>query len=155
MNFKLHQSTFDEKLSAIIGLVIGVVFIACGFWVRNQVAHEQATLSKTQGTVVDSVRRLERDSQERQKETYAPVIEFHVLGDPVRFTSHYESYRSANGNIVVVRYDPKQPATTARVVNPFEGLVSWVAFGMGGLSIVSSLGALLPVRWSLGRRPDS
>ncbi|MDZ8104369.1 MAG: DUF3592 domain-containing protein [Nostoc sp. DedQUE12a] len=151
MNFKPHQSTFDEKLSAGIGLFLGLLFIGGGFWVRNIVAQEIATLKETRGTVVDSISRRDRSSKNNQeKETYAPVIEFLANGEPTRFTGSYESYRSSNGKIVGVRYDPKQPIKTARVVNPLEGLVPWGMFGMGGLAVVCSLGAFLPVRWSSG-----
>ncbi|MBW4641665.1 MAG: DUF3592 domain-containing protein [Goleter apudmare HA4340-LM2] len=154
MNFKPHQSTFDDKLSAIIGLVIALIFIAVGFWVRNKVAHERATLTETQGTVVDSLSRRERDSNDRPKETYAPVIEFLIKGDRIRFTGYYESHRASKGNTVVVRYDPQQPATTARIVEPFEGLAHWMAFGMGGLLVVSSVGKVLPIRWSSDGKSD-
>lgn len=151
MNFKPHQNTFDEKLSASIGLSIGLLFIVGGFWVRNIVAHEGATLNETRGTVVDSISRRDRsNTNNQQKETYAPVIEFLANGERTRFAGNYESYRSSNGQMVVVRYDPKQPISTARVVNPLEGLVPWGMFGMGGLAVISSLGALLPVRWSSG-----
>ncbi|MEA5603267.1 DUF3592 domain-containing protein [Nostoc sp. UHCC 0252] len=151
MNFKSHQNTFDDKLSASIGLAIGLLFIAGGFWVRNIAVREGTTLNETQGTVVDSISRRDRTgTNNQQKETYAPVIEFLVNGKPTRFTGNYESYRSSNGHIVVVRYDPKQPINSARVVNPLEGLVPWGMFGMGGLAVVYSLGALLPIRWSSG-----
>ncbi|MBH8576818.1 DUF3592 domain-containing protein [Nostocaceae cyanobacterium CENA369] len=154
MNFQPHQSTFDEKLSAIIGLVIGLLFVGGGFWVRNVVAHERATLKETQGTVVDSISSRDRNStNDRQKETYAPVIEFLAKGERTRFTGSYESYRSSNGNKVMVRYDPKQPATTARVVNSLEGLTPWGMFGMGGLALIVSLGKVLPVRWSSSGQP--
>ncbi|MBG1245581.1 DUF3592 domain-containing protein [Nostoc sp. NZL] len=154
MNFKPHQSTFDDKLSAIIGLVIGLVFIFGGFWVRNKVAHERAMLIEAEGTVVDSISRRERDSKDKLIETYAPVIEFLAKSDRIRFIGNYESYRSSNGNKVVVRYEPKQPQTTAFVVNPLEGLVDVGMFGMGGLVIVSSLGKVLPIRWSSGGQAD-
>lgn len=132
MNFKPHQNTFDDKLSTSIGLAIGLLFIAGGFWVYNIVVHEGATLNKTQGTVVDSISRRDRsNTKNQQKETYAPVIEFLANGKRTRFTGNYESYRSSNGHVVVVRYDPKQPISTSRVVNPLEGLVSWGMFCMG------------------------
>ncbi|WP_375498211.1 DUF3592 domain-containing protein [uncultured Nostoc sp.] len=153
MNFRPHQSTFDDKLSAIIGLVIGLVFIVGGFWVRNKVAHERAMLIETEGTVVDSISRRERDNKDKLIETYAPVIEFVTNSGRIRFRGNYESYRSSNGNKVVVRYDPKQPQTTGLVVNPLEGLVYVGMFGMGGLVIISSLGKVLPIRWSSGGEP--
>ncbi|KOP23392.1 hypothetical protein AMR41_26340 [Hapalosiphon sp. MRB220] len=148
MNFKPYQSTFEDKLSAIIGLVIGLVLIGSGFVVQKQVAYEREALTETQGTVVDIIRRRERDSQDKQTETYAPVIEFVANGKRTLFTGSYGSSRLSNGKILTVRYDPKQPKTTARVVNQFEGLVSWIVFGMGGLVVVSSVSKVLPVRWS-------
>ncbi|MDZ8065290.1 MAG: DUF3592 domain-containing protein [Nostoc sp. DedQUE08] len=155
MNFQPHQNTFDDKLSASIGLAIGLLFIGGGFWVRNIIAHEGATLNETRGTVVDSISRRDRSStnnnDNEQKETYAPVIEFLANGKRTRFTGNYESYRSSNGQTVVIRYNPQQPISTARVVNPLEGLVPWGMFGMGGLAVVFSVSALLPVRWSSGR----
>ena len=154
MNFKSPQGNLDEKLSAIFGLVIGVLFVAGGFWVRSIEATDRATLKETQGTVVDSVRRRERDtSTNQERETYAPVIEFLVDGQPIRFTGKYESYRSSKGNGVVVRYDPKQPTSTARVVDPLEGLTAWGMFGVGGVATIFSLGTLLPIRrWVSDRR---
>lgn len=154
MNFKPHQSTFDDKLSAIIGLVIALIFIAVGFWVRNQVAYERANLTQTEGTVVDTLSRRERDSNDRQKETYAPVVEFLIKGDRIRFTGYYDSHRPSKGNTVTVRYDPKQPATTAKIVQPFDHLAHWMAFGMAGALLVSSVGKVLPIRWSSDGNSD-
>ena len=152
MNFKPHQNTFDDKLSASIGLVIGLLLIGGGFWVRNIIAHEGATLNETRGTVVDSISRRDRTStnNNEQKETYAPVIEFLANSKRTCFIGNYESYRSSNGHMVVIRYNPKQPISTARVVNPLEGLVTWGMFCMGGLAVVFSVGTLLPIRWSSG-----
>lgn len=153
MNFNPQPNNFDEKLGAIFGLAIGILFILGGFWVRH-IDAQQATLNETQGTVVDSVSRRERNTTNNQEIiTYAPVIEFLVDGQPTRFTGKYESYRSSNGHPVVVRYDPKQPAPTARVVDPLEGLTAWGMFGMGGFSVILSLGSLLPLRtWLSGGR---
>lgn len=95
MNIKLRQITFEDKFSGILGVVIGVVFIGIGFWANNQFTHERATLTLTQGRVVDTVYRRERDNRDnkdKQKDTYAPIIEFLAKGDPVRFTGQYNSY---------------------------------------------------------------
>jgi hypothetical protein len=90
MNFKPHQNTFDDKLSASFGLAIGLLFLAGAFWVHNIVLHEGATLNETQGTVVDSISRSDRTStKNQQKETYAPVIEFLANGKPTRFTGRH------------------------------------------------------------------
>ncbi|WP_414752200.1 DUF3592 domain-containing protein [Anabaena sp. CCY 9910] len=145
MNLKFRQITFEDKFSGILGLVIGCVFIGGGFLVNNQITKERATLKQTQGTVVDSLRRRERDSKDKQKETYAPVVEFLAKGDRIRFTGDYRSYRSSNGKIVAVRYDPQRPKTTARVVDSYEGLIPWISFGMGGLSLISGLRQISPI----------
>lgn len=147
-----QESNWDKKLSAIIGVVLSLLFIAGGFWVRRIQIHESKTLRETQGTVVDTASRRERNSTE-EKTTYAPVIEFTANGKQTRFTGHYESYRLSNGRTVVVRYNADQPETSARVVDPMEGLTSWGMFIMGGLGVVFSLGDLLPVRMRLpGKR---
>lgn len=148
MNIQLRQVTFENIFSGILGVLIGLAFIGAGFWVKNLIAHERATLTETQGRVVDTVHRRERDTKDKQKDTYAPVIEFLAKGDPVRFTGRYESYAAANGKIVAVRYDPKQPGTTAREVESFESLTAWTAFGMGGLSLISGLRQLSPLSLS-------
>lgn len=137
--------SFDDLLSTALGIVIGLVLIGSGFWVRSINAHQRATLTETRGTVVDSVSRRDRSSTDGQAQaTYAPVIEFLVNGDRVRFTGKYESYRLSRGHVVVVRYDPEQPTTTAQTVEPLEDLVPWSLWGMGGMSLFFSLGALLP-----------
>ncbi|GEM_PF-1532652 len=143
----------EEIFSAIFGLVLGLLFIAGGVWVRHIETHERATLTETQGTVVDSVKRRERSTTDNQeKDTYAPVIEFLDNGDRTRFTGKYVSYRSSNGHNVVVRYDPAQPTTTARVVEPLEGLTAWGMFGMGGAVVIFSLGELLPLSTLFAQR---
>jgi hypothetical protein len=147
MAIEPQSPNFDEKLSAIIGLVLGLLFVAGGFWVRHIDLREQATFNEAQGTVVDTIARRERDNTNNQeKVTYAPVIEFLANGDRTRFTGKYESYRASNGNRVVVRYDPQKPVTTARVVDPLESWAAWAMFGIGGVSVFWSLGTLLPVR---------
>lgn len=143
------SSNGEAKLSAAIGLVLGLLCLAGGLWVRRIEAHQQATLQETQGTVVDSVSRRERDSDRNQDRiTYAPVIEFWVDDQPIRFTGKYDSYRLSNGNSAIVRYRPDQPQTTARTVDPLEGLTAWAMFGMGGLAILFSLPPFLPFRFS-------
>jgi hypothetical protein len=144
MNFKPQHPNFDERLSAVIGLVLGLLFIVGGFWVRHITLHEQATLNETQGTVVDTVSRREGNNNQ-EKVTYAPVIEFLAEGDRTRFTGKYESYRSSHGNKVMVRYNPDQPASTPRVVDPLEDWTTWGMFVIGGIAVIFSLGELLPV----------
>ncbi len=156
MKLRRHQPTFEEKLSAIIGLVLGLTLMAVAAWAQRQDWYEQQTMKETQGIVVDSVSRRERDSTSNQdKVTYAPVIEFQVNGQPVQFTGWYESYRWSNGRTVAVRYDADQPATTAKVVDPLAGLVPWLVMGMGGFAVVCSLGTFLPVRLSSETPPTS
>lgn len=143
---------WDETLATLFGLGLGLLFMAGGLWVRQRELTERETLQETQGTVVDSVKRRERDSSNNQdKETYAPVIEFSVNGDRTRFTGRYESYRTSNGHQVVVRYDPQQPEKTARVVDPLEGLTPWGMLGLGGFAVVTSLSSLLPLRRLISR----
>lgn len=144
-----HQSTFEEKLNAVIGLFLGLTLITVAAWTRQVGLHEQKTLRETQGIVVDTVSRRERDTTHNQdKLTYAPVIEFQVNGQPIQFTGWYESYRWSNGRTVAVRYDADDPANTAKVVDPLAGLMPWLVIGMGGFAVISSLAALLPVRLS-------
>lgn len=152
MSPRPQHNNLDEKLSAIVGLVVGVLFMAGGFWVRQIDTHQRATLSETQGIVVNDVSRRERyQTTHSERETYAPVIEFLANGEPIRFTGNYQPYRLSKGHVVLVRYDPSQPESTARVVEPLEGLTAWGMFGVGGLSLILSLGALLPGRrWFSG-----
>lgn len=151
MKLKRHHPTFEEKLSAIIGLFLGLTLMAVAVWAQRKDVYEQQTMRETQGIVVDSVSRRERDTTSTQdKVTYAPVIEFQVNGQPVQFTGWYESYRWSNGRVVAVRYDADQPDATAKVIDPVAGLVLWLVIGMGGFTVAYSLGAFLPVRLSSG-----
>ena len=149
MKLKRYQPTFEEKLSAVIGLVLGLTLMTVAAWARHRDLYEQETLRETQGVVVDTVSRRERDTTTNQdKVTYAPVIQFQANGQPVQFTGWYESYRWSNGRVVAVRYDADEPATTAKVVDPLGSLIPWLVIGMGGFAVVCSLGSLLPVRLS-------
>jgi hypothetical protein len=150
MKVKIRQVTFEDKWSGIYLVLFGLLMMGGGFYAKNQITQERATLTQTQGKVVDIVHRRERDRKDQQKDTYAPIIEFVAEGNLVRFRGRYESYKASNGKILAVRYDPKQPATTAREVEAFESLVPWVAFSISGLSLVSGLHQLSPLRFSLG-----
>ena len=153
MNPEPEKMSSQDKFNAIFGLVMGLLFIAGGVWAHNNEAYQRATLIQTEGIVVDRVSRRERDyNNDGYKETYAPVVEFLVKGDRVRFTGNYDSSRPSNGNSVIVRYDPNQPVTTAKIVHPFQSLTAWGMFGMGGLSIFFSLELLLPVRKWFSRK---
>ncbi|MEJ1930599.1 DUF3592 domain-containing protein [Nostoc sp. NIES-2111] len=151
MNIKLRQVTFDERFSGIYLVFFGLLMLGLSFWADKKTAHERATLTETQGRVVETLHRRERDIKDKEKDTYAPVIEFQVKGDSVRFTGYYDTTRTAKGNIVTVRYDPKQPTTTARKVEPLEGLGIWGAYAMGGGCLVYGLCQFSPIRFSLGK----
>jgi hypothetical protein len=129
-----------NKFSGAFGVVIGLVFISAGLWMRRDEAREQATLVETQGTVVDTVKGRDHDNRTgKDSTTFSPVIEFQVDGKPVRFTGSKTSSQESNGNRCVVRYYPKSPAATARVVDALEGLTPWAMFVMGALSLASGL----------------
>jgi hypothetical protein len=151
MNIKFQPVTFDAKFSGIYLVLFGLLMLGLSSWGDKKIAHERATLTETQGKVVKTLHRRERDTKNKEKDTYAPVIEFLVKGDPVRFTGHYDTTRAAEGNIVTVRYDPKQPANTAREVESLEQLGIWAAYAMGGGSLVYGLCQLSPLRLSLDK----
>ena len=134
-----------DKFGALFALVIGLLFVVGGFWLRNNDVRERATLRETQGTVVDAVSRRERENG-NDKLTYAPIIEFMANGDRTRFTGSFDTSRLSNGNIVVVRYHPANAAASARVVDAFEGLVPWSMIGIGGCAMLAGLGGLLNLR---------
>jgi len=142
-----HPPASASRFGAIFTVVVGLLFVGGGGWLRNGEARERVTLREAQGTVVDSVKRRDRDNRTgKDVESYAPVIEFQLNGTPTRFTGSYVSFRQSNGNSVVVRYDPSSPAATARVVEALERLTSWGMFVLGGLALLSGLGDLLKVR---------
>ncbi|WP_341531561.1 DUF3592 domain-containing protein (plasmid) [Nostoc sp. UHCC 0302] len=148
MNVKLRQITFEDKWNGVYLVLFGLLMMGAGFYANNQITHEHATFTQTQGKVIDIVHHRERDSKDKLKDTYAPIIEFPAKGALIRFTGRYESYRASNGKIVAVRYDPKQPATTAHEVQSFESFTPWAAFSMGGLSLIFGLCRLSPIRLS-------
>lgn len=137
------MSEFESRFSSAIALVVGLVLIAAGVWLREVEARERLTLSETSGTVVDSVERVDRDGEGKQATLFAPVVEFQAKGGAVRFTGSFDSSRQSNGNRVIVRYEPGRPEASARVVGPLEGLVPWSVFGLGGLALVTGLRGLL------------
>ena len=148
MSFKPSEKTFDEKLSAAIGIFLGLLFLGGGCLVKYLDDNEQATLQETQGAIVETLSRRERDKNNQEKITYAPVVEFSVQGEKKRFTGWYGSDRPSQGKSVVVRYDPKNPTGKARIVPPLEWLTPWAMFGMGGFAVVYNLALLSPVQWT-------
>lgn len=136
----------ESRLSAVIALVIGVTLVGAGFLARAYEARERATLTETTGTIVDTVKGRVRDSNGKDRDGFAPVIEFQVNGAPVRFTGAVENFRQSNGNAVAIRYDPAQPAASARVVGGLQELAPWAVFILGGFSLLSGLRGLIRSR---------
>ena len=134
-----------SRIGGVCGLIIGLLFIAGGFWLRGLAQREQATLIETTGTIVDAVTHADR-TDGNNTISYAPVIEILVNGDRTRFNGAYDTSRLSNGNVVVVRYDPKNVSASAHVVDAFEGLLPLAMFGMGGFAIITGLGELINVR---------
>jgi hypothetical protein len=130
-----------------VSLVVGLLLVLGGVWMRNVEARERVTLRETQGTVVASVKgREHNNSTGKDTDSYAPVIAFQADGAAIRFTGSRESFKQSDGNKVIVRFDPANPAATARVVDSSEGLVPWSLFALGGFSLLTGLGELLGVR---------
>lgn len=136
----------EAKFSAVIALAIGVLLVGAGFAAREYEARERATLTETTGTVVDTVKSRVRDSEGKDRDGFAPVIEFQVNGAPVRFTGAVENFRQSNGNVVAIRYDPAQPSASARVVGGLQELAPWAVFLLGGFSLLGGLRGLIRSR---------
>ncbi len=144
--FERQPMTFERSITAIVGLLSGTIFLAGAAWVPQRDRNERLFWQQTDGIVVDTVSRRERNYDEDTYETkYASVIEFEANGDRVRFIGSYSTSRASQGNVVTVRYDPSQPSQ-ARVVDPFEWLSFWFAVGMGGSALVMGVKAASPVR---------
>jgi hypothetical protein len=132
MGFKPRISSEDDIASAIIGLVIGSIFIGLGFWVRHIEADERDNFLKTDGKVVDiavrTVQERDKDFLKPDKITKitSPVIEFvTTTGETIRFTGGSDLASSASkGTILSVKYNPKNAQN--------EQLDGWSLF-MGGL----------------------
>jgi hypothetical protein len=134
----------DSRFSSIVSLVVGLIFIAIGFWLLQREEHEARTLAESTGHVVDSIKGSRHDNTTKKDTvTWAPVIEFTVDGGAVRFTGSPDTVHESDGNVVAVRYDPASPQATAQVVGALDGLIPWTAFAMGGLSALVGLGGLL------------
>jgi hypothetical protein len=154
MGFKPRISSEDDIASAIIGLVIGSIFIGLGFWVRHIEADERDNFLKTDGKVVDitvrTVQERDKDFLKPDKITKitAPVIEFvTTTGETIRFTGGSDWASSASkGTILPVKYNPKNAQNTVKIGNWMDGFYSWVVFGLGSASILPCLG-FLPIYW--------
>lgn len=133
----------ESRFSTVFALVVGLLFVGLGLWLRDREAKDQARLTETRGAVVESVKGRKRTSDGKDIDVFAPVIEFEANGEKHRLTGVYEPSKQSNGNPVAVRYDPSAPGTTARVVGSLEGLVPWSLFALGGVSVFSGLTGFL------------
>lgn len=155
MPLQYQPRTLNEKLSGTIGIVLSLLLIAGGFWARSSIVTERASFIEVEGTVVDTVSRRERNSSDKsEKEVYAPVIEFVVGKDRVRFTGRYQTFREVEGRTVRVRYDPQHPEKSAKVPYDLEEWTHWGMFALGGFSLVYNAGLLLPIRWSSSKERE-
>lgn len=156
MGFIRYHVPLDEKLGGLFGLVLGLgLYLGGGHWVQQRIAYERANFRETQGMIVDNAKWRSRDSDNKERITYAPVVEFQANGQTLQFQGLSQSYPSSTQKSVIVRYDPQQP-THASIVEPLENLTPWAMYAIGGFAALCSAGSLLPVRWSstLRDRPD-
>jgi hypothetical protein len=130
---------------------VGLAFLAGGWWVHRNDSHQRVHWMETAGTIVDRDIWRQRDLGKKDflqpdtyTVTYAPVVEFTVNQRKLRFKGSYDSTPPSLGNQVVVRYDPAAPESSARVVDPFEGLTPWAMAALG-------LYAAGPALWSMAR----
>ena len=130
------MASTESRLSIIIGLVAGLLFIGGGFFVRNLQAREAVTRREARGTIVDHQSRRESNGDT----AFAAVIEFaDASGERYRALGEYKSFKESLGNAVVISYDPASPAASARGVDPLEGLTPLAMFGIGGFAVLYSL----------------
>ncbi len=133
------ETDAEIRLSTIISLVVGVIFVAMGFWLRDREAKELATMTEVKGVVVESTERRDRD---KKVDLYAPIVEFEVNGVKHRVTGREETSQQAEGNVAVVRFDPAAPDQTARIIGSLEGLVPASVLALGGFSFLAGLRGL-------------
>jgi hypothetical protein len=135
---------FEERWKTGFTLLLGLLAVSGGLWVRSLELRERAETHDIQGVVVGTEEIRRRDHQRNEDRiTYAPVIEFQVRNKPVRFQGVEASYRASTGNKVLVRFDPSAAAESPRVVDPLEGLTPWALCGLGGMAIVSAASAIV------------
>lgn len=48
---------------------------------------------------------------------------------------------------MVIRYDPTQPQTHAKVIEPFDAVAPWAGFAFGGAVLTFGVSKLWPWRW--------
>ena len=135
--------SFDDKLSALINLMIGVVLIGTGLWVRQKDADERHHWVETQGVVIKSISRQLPKSTDT---TYAPVIEFEANGDRAQYIGAEKSYQFSEGKTVIIRYDPERPNEAARVIKPFDKFAPFAIMILGGTCVAIGAKKVMPFR---------
>ena len=130
------MASTESKASIVLGLVLGLLFIGGGVFVRNLQAREAVTRREARGTIVEHQSRRESNGDT----AFAAVIEFaDASGERYRALGEYKSFKESLGNVVVISYDPTSPAASARGVDPLEGLTPLAMFGIGGFAVLYSL----------------
>jgi len=132
------MASTESKASILVGIVLGLLFIGGGFFVRDLQTRDALTRREARGTVVEHQSRRESNGDT----AWAAVIEFaDASGERYRTLGEYKSFKESAGNAVVISYDPANPAASARGVDPLEGLTPLAMFGLGGFAVLYSLWA--------------
>ena len=137
--------SFDDKLSAIISLIIGLGIMGGGLWARQLNAYERENWLEAKGVVVESITHRPRKGLDN---TYSPVIEFEANGDRAQYVGAPKSYTWATGREVTIRYDPQQPNQAARIVKPFDEYAPLAGMILGIFVAGTGLKRVIPVRLS-------
>lgn len=145
MKIRSRPVSFDNKLSAIISLVIGAGIMGGGLWARQINAYEREHWGQAQGVVIDTLTYRPNKSLD---ETYAPVIEFEANGDRAQYEGPYKSYRWSEGKEVTIRYDPQRPNDAARIIQPFDELAPVAAMILGVVVAGIGLKQVIPIQIS-------
>lgn len=146
----------DRTIARIawVFLLIGLGLLAGGGYAASRTVAFLGTAASVEGTVVELVESVSRDSDGHRSRTYRPTVEFQLgSGETRTFTSSMGSSPPAYdvGERVTVLYDPQDPGD-ARLQGTFALWgVSLILGGMG--AIFGTVGAtLIAVRRARRRR---
>jgi hypothetical protein len=138
-----HRKT-GKKAHPVFALIMGVVFIAFGFYSRWEQTAFFKTCKKTTGVVTGHVKKTDKESDSSRRKSdypktyYYPVVRFETQGgDEISFTasSRYSSETDIpEGREMDVYYDPTNPSK-ARLYGKMNNTPK-IAWGGGGLLIL-------------------
>lgn len=140
MGFSISLNSGNGIVRAVLGYIIGIVFIGAGYFAITTSSIDESWI-RINGTVsdIETSERLRSDSTNRYDEVHAPIVSYTVDEQQYSVTSSTASSSlPVIGEAKEIAYNPADPADSKVVQSSTQQALLWLFPVLGLVSIIAA-----------------